>query len=341
MIRFAVPWLLAWAGASLLLVALAGHRWLRRRRRAAAALADAPLLARVAPTLEASRSRPLLWAAAAAALGLAAAGPLLGTEAAPRRSTLPDVVLVLDASNSMHAEDVRPNRLEVQRRLARALVRRLGGTRVGLVVFAGQGYVVSPLTRDMDALDAYVEAMSTEMVPQGGSSLSSAVRQGAGLLLDPASRSPGAVVLVSDGDALEEAGEVERSGQLIAQTGIPVHTVGIGTPGGAPVPDFDPETRRRRGFKREPDGRPARSALGEALLRGLARRTGGSYRVHAGEPEPVAERLVAALPVAVSTSSAWNERRPGNRAPWLIGLALVLLGVDWALAMRAGSRGPS
>jgi Ca-activated chloride channel homolog len=332
MIRFAQPWLLIWAAAAVLLAALLGWRWWVRRRRAGRALADAPLLAHLAPAFLAGRSRPLLWTTVAGLLGLAAAGPLLGTESAPARTTLPDVVLVLDASNSMRAEDLRPSRLEVQRRLARELVRRLGATRVGLVVFAGQGYVVSPLTRDLDALDAFVTAMGPEMVPQGGSSLSNALRQGAGLMLDPDAprRAPGALVVMSDGDALEERAEVERVAALVAQAHMPVHTVGIASAAGATVPDFDPETRRRRGVKLEPDGRPARSALGETLLRSLARRTGGSY--HTPGPN-LAAALVEALRVP-PRDARWNERRPGNRYEWLLGAALVLLGVDARLGLR-------
>lgn len=336
MIGFAQPLLLIWALAALMVAVLAGVRWTRRRRRAAAALGEPALVARVAPALGVPSRRPLLWALAAVLVGVAAAGPILGTDRTSGRTTLPDVVLVVDASNSMRVEDLTPSRLEVERRLARQLLPRLAGTRVGVVVFAGQGYVVSPLTRDMGALDAYLEAMTPEMIPQGGSSLSSALRQGAGLLAStPRDGPPGTLLLMTDGDALEEAGEVMSVAELLGRARVPVHTVGIATRQGGLVPDIDLETGRRIGYKQTPDGNPARSALGDSLLRALARRTGG--RTWSPAPD-LADRLVKALPVPTARPVAWNEQRPGNRYAWLVAATLLVLALDSLAGARAGRR---
>jgi Ca-activated chloride channel family protein len=89
---------------------------------------------------------------AARLVGFAAGGPLWGVEETPETRRGADVVLVLDASASMYVEDVRPSRLEWERTAARALLEGLEGSRVGLVVFAGRGYLVSPLTSDFEAL---------------------------------------------------------------------------------------------------------------------------------------------------------------------------------------------
>ena len=300
--------------------------WMRRRRDAAAALGDASLVNRLAPALSRlPRRRVALLTLAALLLGIAAAGPTWGREPVPSPRAA-DVVLILDASNSMLVEDVRPNRLERERALARDLVRRLQGARVAIVVFAGSGYVVAPLTRDYDALDAYLEALSPEMVPQGGTSISNAMRQGAALFFGgPGERPRGALVLMSDGDALEEQRDIELSASLLSRAGIALHTVGIGTPAGGPVPDVDPATGRRVGYKRDLDGSIARSALGEPLLQRLAEVTRGSYRRATAAS---GRELAAAVNVIRPGGPDWTQVRPGNRYEWFLGAALALLALD-------------
>ncbi|CAA9356273.1 MAG: hypothetical protein AVDCRST_MAG68-4456 [uncultured Gemmatimonadetes bacterium] len=311
------------------LALIAALLWMRRRRQAVAALGDPALVHRLAPTLSRlPRRRVALLTLAALLLGVAAAGPTWGREpvAAPRAA---DLVLVLDASNSMLVEDVRPNRLELERKLAREFLRRVEGSRVAIVVFAGAGYVVAPLTRDYDALDAYLEALSPEMVPQGGSSLSNAVRQGGALLFGaPGERPRGALVVMTDGDALEETRDIELAATLLARAGVPLHIVGIGTRAGGPVPDVDPQTGRRVGFKRDLDGSIARSALGEPLLQSMAEVTRGSYRpIGAGS----AQELAGAVNTIRPGGPDWTQVRPGNRYEWFLGAALVLLALDSVL----------
>ncbi|MBD0320369.1 MAG: VWA domain-containing protein, partial [Gemmatimonadetes bacterium] len=252
-------------------------------------------------------------------------GPTWGREPVPATRAA-DGVLMLDASNSMVVEDVPPNPLERERALPRDLVRRMRGARVAIVVFAGSGYVVAPLTRDYDALDAYLEALAPEMVPQGGTSISNAMRQGAALLFGgPGERPRGALVLMSDGDALEEQRDIELSASLLARAGIALHTVGIGTPAGGPVPDIDPATGRRIDYKRDLDGSIARSALGEPLLQSLAEVTRGSYR--RATPASAAE-LAAAVNTVRPGGPDWTQVRPGNRYEWFLGAALALLALD-------------
>ena len=315
----------------------------RRRRQAAEALGDAGLVRRLAPgdLTGAPTPRLVLVLLAALLLGIAAVGPVWGVEEAPADGSAgADVVLVLDASNSMRVEDVDPNRLEWQRAAARELLGQIGGSRVGMILFAGRGYVMSPLTSDFSALELYLDELSPELVAQGGSSLSSALEQGVGLLLASEGRAPRALVLMTDGDALEEADEVERAARLAERAGVAVHAVGIGTARGGPVPDFDPRTGERVGFKRDPDtGQPAVSRLGEALLRSVAERTGGSYRAldRPSAPPELAASLRRGGRSAQSASAA-NGTVPGNRYEWFLALALLLLAADVWVADREGRR---
>lgn len=343
MIAFARPALL-WLAAALPLAAFALLAlWVRRRRRAAAALADAHLLRLAAG--EDLRAVPHLRLAllplALLSLGVAAAGPTWGTETVADGGPV-DVALVLDASASMRVADVAPSRLARERALARALLREMRGDRVGLLAFAGSGVVLSPLTSDADALELYVETLDPDIVTQTGSSLSSAVRRGTDLLLGTRREGRGgAVILLTDGDALEERDAVLDAARRAGRLGIAVHAVGIGTEAGGPVPDVDPATGRVRGTKTDPaTGETARSALGAVLLRDVARASGGSYRTAstADDTARIAAAVAsAARRAAVSPRAAASagEQVPGDRTAWFVALALLLLAADtWAASRR-------
>jgi Ca-activated chloride channel family protein len=312
--------------------------WWRRRRQVAEALGDPALVRRLAGTD--LRAFPVRRAAlllpAGALLGVAAAGPSWGDADGGGERGRGDVVLVLDASNSMLVEDVAPSRLARERVLARALVDRLAGSRVGLIAFGGSGHALSPLTSDGSAIHLYLDALSPEIVNQGGSSLDSALRQALALLGGPdEGPTGGSIVLVSDGEALEPRELVAASIGHARRLGVPVHTVGIGTAAGGQVPDVDPETGRLRGFKREPDGSVAVSRLDEATLRTIARQTGGTHRLM-----PDARGVAELARVAAQGGRAARGRSssaPDNRYEWFLGLALALVALD-AVAERGRRR---
>ncbi len=332
---FARPVLLALAVVLPLLLAFLLWRTARRRRAAADALGDAPLVARLAGADAARlpRWRPALLLPAAALLGLAAAGPRIG--AASGGGGAADVVLVLDASASMRVADVAPSRLERERTLARGLLRALPDARVGVVAFAGRGYVLSPLTTDPSALEMYLDALSPEMVTQGGSSLAGAIREGAGLLYAGGKRpESAAMVLVTDGEALEEREAVLDAARRARTLGLPVHTVGIGTAAGGPVPDLDPATGRVRGWKTDPTtGGTAISRLDEPLLREVARRSGGTYF----GPASSAREIAAAIG-GNGGGGGGREDGPADRYAWPLSLALALLALDSLLERRRPRR---
>jgi Ca-activated chloride channel homolog len=336
-VRWADPFLLHLIALLPALVLAGVLLWWRRRREVAEALGDPSLVRRLAGAdLRAfPRRRAALLLPAAALLGVAAAGPRWGGPAGDPDATQGDVVLVLDASNSMLAEDVPPSRLERERDAARGLVDRLGG-RVGLVAFGGSGHVLSPLTSDGAALHLYLDALSPEIVNQSGTSLYSALRHALELLGPPGpGGAPGSIVLVSDGEALDPPRLVDLSLDQAARRGVPIHTVGIGTAAGAPVPDYDELSGRRIGFKREPDGAVATSRLDEATLRRIAQQTGGTY-TPATDARSLAI-LAAAAARGGRAQRARGESLPDNRYAWPLALALVLIVAD-ALAERARAR---
>ena len=312
------------------IVGLAMLLYARRRRLAAEALGEAGLVRRLtAADLTAAPNRRILMVTVAALLlGIAATGPLWGVVPAIGEAGAADVVLVLDASNSMRVRDLSPDRLAWEKRIARELLERLQGSRVGLTVFAGRGYAVSPLTSDFGALRLYLDGLSPDVVTQGGSSLSDAIEQSLGLLSEARGEAPqGALVLLTDGDALEERDQVLRATEMARRLGVPVTAIGLGTAQGGPVPDVDPVSGRQLGFKHEPTGEVAVSRLGAALLAEVAKQTGGVY-VPATNPDAAAQAAAAVRRVPARARRSGAGATPANRFEWFAAAALFLLALD-------------
>ena len=312
-------------GGVFAVVALGGALFLARRRRVARAFGDPEVLARLLgyDLIRVPRARIALLLAGALALAVALVDPRWGEGEEMFGQQGGPVVLVLDVSSSMLVEDQAPTRLGWTRVAAGAIARELGDVPIGLVVFAGRAYALSPPTRDPGAVELYLDALDTGMITQTGSALSGALRQGVGLLLAGESEG-GSMIVISDGNTDEDAGELQSAIDLASRAGVPIVTVGVGTVAGGPVPDFDPVTGVRRGYKIYSDGTPVESRLTETVLQEIARGTGGTYvRAAEATPDEVAE-LVRSLPGRGST-----EGRDGApRFAWFASLALLLLALE-------------
>ncbi len=312
--------------------------WTRRRRRVARSLGSAALLARLGAG-DLGRlpwGRLVLLALAAVALGVAAAGPRWGLESVEEQTASADLVLALDVSKSMLARDVAPNRLERERVLARRVLRELPADRIGLVAFAGRAYVLAPMTVDHGALQLYLDALDPEIVSQGGSSLAAAVRQATDLARGREDAGRGAVLLVTDGEALEEEEAVLDAAERAARVGITVHAVGVGTPEGSPIPATGADDAVE-GYKRGPDGEIVISRLGEPLLRRVAEITGGRYH-RLGEAGATDGILRTLRGLERTEADSRRRVREKERYGWFVLVALLLLLADGTLAARRSVR---
>jgi Ca-activated chloride channel homolog len=269
---FAEPlWL--WALLALPLVALA-EAWTTRRDRARTArLVARPLWAKVVRTSAESWRyvRLALVLLGTAGLVLALARPQWGIVREKVEREGIDVVLVLDTSGSMATEDVPPNRFQLAKTAIINLVQRLDGNRFALVAFEGDAYPLVPLTLDADALGLFLETLEPGAVPSPGTSLGAGLAKGLAAFADKG-RQNKVMILVSDGEDLE--GEVDAAVRSAKEAGVVVHTVGVGTANGQPVPDFDREGNRR-GYKKNEDGSVVVSRLHPETLEAIARGTGG------------------------------------------------------------------
>jgi Ca-activated chloride channel homolog len=307
----------------------------RRRRRVALVLGDAELMTR----LIGSDLRRVPWTAVllvgAGAIAIGAALYLaVGLESDDAEVPIGSpVVLVLDASNSMMAADLTPNRLTAQRLAALRLLEGSPESAFGIVVFAGRAHTLAPPTHDRAALEMYLEALDTEMVTQTGSSVAAAIRQGIGLLIAGSGDAiGGSLVLISDGDDPEDRGQLDEVLQLASRSGVVIHALGAATLAGAPIPVSPAMAlggeEMAPGYMTTEGGTTIISQRGDELLRHLADRTGGLFvsLENMGEVDRVARRL--------SGGPAASDRAGSLPAyAVLAGFALLLLALQAGLSV--------
>lgn len=180
-----------------------------------------------------------------------------------------DVMLVLDVSKSMLAQDIKPSRLERAKQVMSRLVDKLSDDRIGIVIFAGKAYLQMPLTADLPAAKMYLSSANPESVPTQGTVIGDALRT-ANASFNAKEKKYKAVILISDGEDHDEA--AEKVAEQMAASGVIIHTIGIGSPAGAPLVE---ETTGE--FKKDNEGNTVISRLNEASLQRIAAKTSGQY----------------------------------------------------------------
>jgi len=277
--RFASPELL-WLLLALPLLA-AGALWSAARRRRSLALfaGGAAWISRF--ELEVSRNRraakALLLYAALASFAVAAARPQWGTRLEPVTRRGSDIVLLLDHSLSMAADDLPPSRLEHARNAIVSLLGKLAGDRVALVTFAGKPTLLCPLTIDHAAVRLFLETVHEETTQVPGTALAEALRVAASAFGDDrpsAGERNRAVVLFTDGE--DHEGGLDEQIPALEEAGIAVYALGCGSTRGAPIPLRD-DAGAQTGYKKDGEGRIVTTRLDEGLLESLALGTGGRY----------------------------------------------------------------
>lgn len=288
MFRFADPrWL--WALGLLPVLALLAWTAARSRRRALERFADAELVRRLTASVDlvARRWKTALRLLAFALLCVALARPQFGSRMETVRSVGQDIVVALDLSRSMLAEDVAPNRLERARLAVLRLLRQLDGDRIGLVGFAADAFVQSPLTIDYGASAMFLDAMRPDLMPVQGTDLGAALRVSLDAL-EEGGREARVLMVVTDGeDHEDDFGEVL---QRVVDAGVDVYLVGVGSPEGAPIPVYGADGARE-GFFRDEEGNVVTTRLAEGTFQRIVEEAGATY-VRAGAGGTAFDELV-------------------------------------------------
>lgn len=276
MLRFANPEYFHLYWLAPLLVAF--FYWsFRYKRRLLKRLGDEELISRL--TASVSRSKQIWKAAltviAFSILAFALVNPQIGTRLEEVKREGIDIFVALDVSNSMLAEDIAPNRFEKARHEISNFVDQLQGDRIGLILFSGLAFVQCPLTLDYGAAKLFLNDAYIGVVPQPGTAVAEAIKTAQRSFVSRELKHK-VLIIITDGED-HEADPLEAAKEA-AKEGVIIYTVGIGSPEGAPIPEYDPYGNRT-GYKKDRSGQVITTRLDIPTLEKIAFETGGKFYV--------------------------------------------------------------
>jgi Ca-activated chloride channel homolog len=295
------------------------------RRKALQRFGDMPLVRQLAA--DASASKPvikfILVCAGILLLVLGIMNPQIGSRLEEVKREGADIIIALDVSNSMKAEDLSPNRLEKAKQAMEKLIDKLQGDRLGIIVFAGDAYIQLPITSDYSAARLFLESISPDIVPVQGTAISAAIETSVRSFGDEEGNSNNkAIIVITDGETHDETALL--AAREAADRGIIIHTIGMGSPEGAPIPIF--EGKRKEGYHKDRAGNTVITRLNEPMLRDLADAGNGIY-VRASNAD-------AGLNTVLNEINKLEYTAYDDRFQYLIAAALILLVAESLLSER-------
>ncbi|WP_241558132.1 VWA domain-containing protein [Maribellus luteus] len=222
-----------------------------------------------------SRTRPvvkfivLMLALAFIVTGLAR--PQFGSKLKTVKREGVELIIALDVSNSMMAEDIQPNRLERAKRAISRLIDRLEDDKIGLIVFAGDAYTQLPITADYNSAKLFLNSVNTQIVPKQGTAIGAAIDL-AHRSFTPGDKANKAIIVITDGENHED--DAIASAKAALEDGIIVHTIGMGLPSGSPIPVL---RNGQTDYMKDRDGNVVITKLNEQMLEQISAAGSGIY----------------------------------------------------------------
>lgn len=292
---------------------------LSQRKRRLARVGTPAAIARLAPEASVGRLRWKFWllCLAIVALVVALARPQAGSKLKEVEREGVEIMVAIDVSNSMLADDFEPSRLERTKYAVERVIEGLSEDKIGVIVFAGDAYVQLPITADYLTAKNFVQQISPSQVTKQGTAIGAAIDMAAGSFSSQ-SESSRVLVLVTDGENHEDDALV--AAERAAQQGITIYTIGIGTPEGAPIRIGDD-------FIRDSEGEIVVSKLDEEGLQKIALTTGGAYVRASAQSVGLDEiiKLINQTQKAKFESEVFEEYDEQYAVPTIVALVLLVL----------------
>ncbi|MDP8214211.1 MAG: VWA domain-containing protein [Candidatus Euphemobacter frigidus] len=304
--------------------------WLRKRQ-AENLFADRPLWERLRIGVSDFKvsARPVLILAVTALLLFSLLQPRWGYHWEDVTRLGIDLIVAVDTSRSMLADDVKPNRLALARREIEDLAHLLKGDRIGLIAFSGSAFTLCPLTLDYGAFRMFVNDLSVTTIPRGGTDISAAILKA----IEAFGEGPGkhkALLIISDGENL--AGDYQAAAEEAKKKGVKIFTIGIGSPEGIPIKLTTPEGTS---YLKDREGNIVVSKLDEAVLQKIAVETGGAY--HRATTSGLELELIYRDRIARMDKKELESTRKKvyeHRFQWPLAVALLLLVLESIMGER-------
>lgn len=240
-----------------------------------------------------------------------------------------DIIVCIDVSNSMMAQDLSPNRLVRAKYALEKMIDMLEGDRLGLVIFAGEAYVQLPITTDYGAAKMFLESIDPGMVAVQGTDISDAIKKASDSFSSDEGKNR-AIILITDGDNHET--EAIEAAEEAAKKGIMINTIGIGSLNGVPIPLLENGTVK--GYRKDKDGQTVITKLDAELLKTIASKANGVF-VHASQADLGLDAVldkIAQLDKSQLESKMYTDYE--DQFQWFLGLALVFFFIEFLLTER-------
>ena len=250
--------------------------WMGARRRRLRKLGDEALVNELMPSWSRSKRwvRAVLYSLAFFFFVIGLSRPQIGAKLKEYKVKGAEIMVVLDVSNSMLAQDYSPNRLERAKLAISRITDRLQGDRIGLIIFAGSSFVQLPITSDYVSAKLFLSNISTESIPIQGTAIGDAINT-AVKSFSAQSENSRAIIVITDGENHED--DAVAAATQAAEAGVKVYTIGVGSVEGQPIP-------MDGGLLKDKEGNIVVTKLDEDTLKEIAQAGGGAY-VHAGNDE--------------------------------------------------------
>ncbi len=300
------------------------------KRKAIARFGDANLISKLMP--QRSGSRPfvkfVIILLAFGSLVIAMTNPQVGSKLEKAQRKGIDLIIALDVSNSMLAQDIKPNRLSASKQAISNLIDKLEGDRIGIIVFAGHAYTQLPITTDYAAAKMFLSSVSPDIIPTQGTAIGEAISLSIQSFSD--NKHNKAIIVISDGENHE--GDAMEETKKALEQGVKVYTIGMGLPEGGPIPEF--VNGELTGYKKDKDDNIITTRLNETMLQQIAA-AGEGYYVRANNSQAGLTKIfeeVDKLEESEFETQIFSDYE--DRFQYFIALTILLLIVEFIIVER-------